>query len=298
VLQEAGLAFIGVHDNGSNDQLSTALQRLDSLLEEMEAGYDLHPIESNLSIHAYTEVLRAFTSSLAFQEYGEKAVQILKRLITLYDDDHDNMSPTSEMFAMVIDALLKNSSVNKFNEASELLKLQEQLYNDGNPSCKPTIKLYRSMLDACTHDPEEAASLLKRMTFLYESNVVDELSDQRGNTSLSFNEILELWSEVDDHSDAASWAESMLLKVANNVEQTSTRCSGSTSILRTKNFDAVIKAWIEAGEIHRAEKLLEEMERLSKHRLLLDLKPGHLRCDLQYLKSIHFGTSLLTCLFL
>ena len=290
VLKEAGLAFIGIHDDRTHDKLASALQRLGPLLKEMEAGYEIHPVDFNLSIDAYTEVLRAFTSVTAFPEYGQQAVQILKTLITLYEDGHRNMSPTSETFGMVIDALLKDASADKIHEASELLKVQERLHYDGNPFCKPNIKLYRSMLSAYANDPEEAASLLKRMTVLHESNVVDELSDQSGSTSLGFNEILELWSEVDDQSEAASWAETMLLKVSNNVYKTSSRCSGSTRILRTKNFDAVVKAWLEAGEIHRAEKLLEEMERLSSHPLLHDLKPGHLRCVEQHIfnRYLHF----------
>ncbi len=276
-LREAGLGFIGVHDDRTHNKLFFALERLGSLLEEMEAGHELHPVDFNLSFDAYAEVLRAYTSVTAFPEYEKRALKILNKLIKMYEEGHRNMSPKSETFALVINALLQDTSSNKVQEASELLKLQERLHNEGNPFCKPTIKMYRTMLSAQAGNPEEVASLLKRMTLLHDSNVVDELSAKSSSTSLGFNEILELWSEVDDQSKAASWAEEMLLKVANNVYETSSRCSGSTQILRTKNVDSVIKAWIAAGEIHRAEKLLHKMEQLSCHPLLIDTKPGHLR---------------------
>ena len=276
VLKEAGVAYIGIHYEGQTEQLLSALQRLTSLLEEIETG-QVHTIASTISINAHTEALSAWASAKVIPDSEREALRILQKIIELYEDGNQNVSPTAEMFNIVVNALLQEGSVSSIQEASELLKEQERLHFDGNPSCKPSIVAYRSMLNAFADDSEEVASLLKRMTLLYESNVVDELHAERGNTSVGFNEIIQLWSEVDESSEAASWAESMLSRVANDVYDTSSRCLDSTQILRTKNFNAVIRAWLEAGKVHRAESLLEEMERFGDHHLLGDIKPDNLR---------------------
>jgi pentatricopeptide repeat protein len=190
---------------------------------------------------------------------------------------HPSMVPTVDMFELTINALIRNDSPENTREALELLKEQEMLHMEGNPSYKPSIKLYRSMIAAFKDNSREISMLLNQMTMLYDSNIFDELKE-KNSTTLGFSEIFEIWTTVDNaRSDAASWGESVLLKVANGVKETNSRCSESTKILRTSNFNTVIKTWLEAGKLHRAESLLQEMENLSKHRLLNDIKPDHLR---------------------
>jgi len=275
VLKEAGVDFIGVE---GHTKLTSALVRLHSLLEEMESGLGRHDANPDLSINAYTEVLRAWNNVTLHPDSQEEVLRIVTRVIDLYENGNQHLSPTSDMFDMAINTLLRNGSPANTFEAFELLQEQERLHLEGNPSCKPSIQNYRSILSAFDDKPQEVARVLKRMTVLYESNVVDELHAERGNTSLGFHELLELWQNVDKSGgDAASWAESMLLRVAKDVHESNSRCSDSTKLLRTKNFNAVIKAWLEAGEIHRAANLFDEMDELGKHPLLSDVKPDHLR---------------------
>jgi len=272
VLKETDVGFICVHHQGTEKHLLSALKRLNLLLDEMERGDGSHI--SDLSINTYLEVLKAWVNATVIPDSEREALQIFQRVKLM---GHPNLLPSAEMYDLTISALLRRKTSNNSSEALELLKEQERLHLEGNPSYKPSIKLYRSMLAAFKDRPDEFSFLLNHMTMLYESNVIDELQDKNGSTTLGFNEILELWTTVEDsESDAASWGESMLLKVAGAVYSSNARCPDSTKILRTTNFNTVIKTWLEAGKLHRAESLLDEMERLSHHRLLNDIKPDHL----------------------
>ncbi len=278
VLKEIGVDYIGVHDEVKMGQLMSALYKTKSLLQEMECEND-DSIGSNLNMDAYTEALKAWTAVATLVPDSEsEALRILERVIELYNEEgHQNIAPNTSMFNEVITALLQSGSTDCVSKSSELLRIQERLHSEGTPSCRPSIIAYRSMLAVCSDSSSEVASLLKRMSAIYESNVVDDLHEHNGTSSVEFNEVIELWSEVDDRSKAAEWAETMLLRIANGVYETSSRCFASTRILRTKNFNATIKAWLEDGNILRAENILEEMERLGRHHMLEDIKPDHLR---------------------
>lgn len=273
VLRESGIGFIGVHHQGTENHLLSALTRLNSLLNEMESGHGIHI--PDLSINVYLEVLKAWANATVIPDSEREALQIFQRAKMIR---HPILVPSAEMYDVTISALLRRDSSKNAHDALELLKEQERLHLEGNPSFKPSIKIYRSMLAAFKDRPDAMSLLLNQMTLLYESNVIDDLRDKNGSTTLGFNEILELWTAVEDaESDAASWGESILLRVADAVYSSNSRCQDSTKILRTSNFNTVIKTWLEAGKLHRAESLLEEMERLSHHHLLHDIKPDHLR---------------------
>lgn len=273
VLRESGVGFISVHHQGTENHLLSALKRLNLLLNEMESGHGTHI--PDISINAYLEVLKAWANATVIPDSEREALQIFRRVQMTRNP---SLVPSAEMYDLSISALLRRVSSKNSHDALALLKEQERLHLEGNPSYKPSIKLYRSMLAAFKDSPDVISSLLNQMTLLYESNVIDELQDKNGSTTLGFNEILELWTSVEDaESDAAAWGESILLKVADAVYTSNSRCPDSTKILRTSNFNTVIKTWLEAGNLHRAESLLDEMERLSRHNLLHDIKPDHLR---------------------
>lgn len=280
VFREAGV--IGMHDEGKFDKLTQVLGRINELLPEMEAvSNDYY---SEFRIEAYDEALKAYANATVVPKSEIEAHRILLRIIQLHSEEgHDDIIPNTVMFNMVITALLRSGSIDSYSKSLLLLKEQERLHSDGIPSCKPSIFVYRALLAANSDNSCEASSLLKRMSIIYESNVVDALHEKGGANSVEFNEIIELWSEVDDKSKAAEWAETMLLRIANDVYQKSARCQTSTLILRSKNFNSAIKAWLEAGNIHQAESILDEMERLSSHQMLRDLKPDVLRYVNRYL---------------
>ena len=276
ILKEAGVDFVGIKRT-ADVKLSSVLARLNLLLEEMESGFERHDINPDLSLNAYMEVLKAWSLVTLNPDAQEEMLRIFRRVIDLYKHGEHNLSPTSEMFETVIHALLRNRTPSNVYEAIELLKEQQRLHLAGNPMCKPSIQNYRSIVAALEDKPQEVAAILKQMTLLYESNVMDE---KTGNTSLGFHELLELWHKVDKTGgDAASWAESILLRVAKDVHESNSRYSESTKLLRTKNFNAVIKAWLETGEVglNRAANLFDEMDELGNHPLLSDVKPDHLR---------------------
>jgi len=270
VFREAGV--IGMHDEGKFNQLTEVLGRINALLIEMEAASNDYYAE--IRIEAYDEALKAYANAIVVPDSEIEAHRILRRIIQLHTEEgHDDIIPNTVMFNTVITALLRRGSIDSYSESLHLLKEQERLHSDGIPSCKPSIFVYRALLAANSDNSSEASSLLERMSLIYESNVVDVLHEKSGANSVEFNEIIELWSEVDDKSKAAEWAETMLLRIANDIYEKSARCQASTLILRTKNFNSVIKAWLEAGNIHQAESILDEMERLNSHHMLRDLKP-------------------------
>ncbi len=277
VLKEVGVDYIGVHDEAKIEQLVSTLYKIKYLLQEMESGND-DSIGANLNMDAYTEAIRAWTVATLVPDSESEALRILERVIELYDEEgHQNIAPNTSMFNEVITALLQSGTTDSVSKSSELLRTQERLHSEGTPSCRPSIVAYRSMLAVCSDNSSEVTSLLERMSTIYESNVVDDLRENNGTSSVEFNEVIELWSEVDDRSKAAEWAETMLLRIANDVYESSSRCIASTRILRTKNFNTTIKAWLEDGNILRAENILDEMERLGRHHMLEDIKPDHLR---------------------
>ena len=266
VLSDAGLEFIGSTDDGIDGVLEDAFSRLNALIEDVETSVAVSENTYQATgMDIYSHVLRAWAGAPLNSQADEEVSKILKKVISLHNEGNPFANPTSEMFEIAIKVLVRSRKQTKIEEARGLMKKLEALHLDGVPNCKPSIDLYRLLIASL----EDNKDILEGMSKIYDSNIVDDLQEKYGGNTLSFHELLELWR--DSPEDAAIWAESTLFKV---VEEGPT--SESAELLKAKNFNAVVKLWIEADKIERAENLVQFMEESDLHSTQPDALSYHL----------------------
>ena len=261
-------------------QLIFCQDRIVELLSIMEKGYFAGDQSMDLDIDTYIDVIAAFSKADTVADSAYRASELLERVIRFHKEGVQNMTLQSSMFAPVIYALLNTNDTGSILQASKLLKIQETLYMAGNPDLQPDSMIYRSLLMACADNAVEVRSLLDRMSKLYETNIVDDLESPTGTTIFGFHEIIDSWLQIGEAKEAAEWAESMLDRVSEDLNESSDEID--ETVLNTKNFNSAINAWLKTGieGIHRAERVLKKMERLYKKHKLKAVQPDHLRCDI------------------
>lgn len=275
ILKDVGVDFMLLPDPLNEMELESTLIRINELVDEMEDSL-LQANSSELTSNAYLPAMTAWANAFIIPNSLDEVLGILYRVLALYRGRKIDQIPTTEIFDVAINAALR---ANRFDEAIDILRDQESLYFDSecSPLCKPNIASYRSILVSCGEDYKKSNPILSSMTRVYETNVVEELFKNMGSTTLGFNEILQLWSELDGRN-AAEWAEAFLLKIAK--EAINSRAETLPAILSYQNFDATILTWCKAKRSDRAEKLLREVLRLRSHSIFSELEPPYKTFDL------------------
>lgn len=275
ILKDVGVDFMITPDLLNEMELETTLIRVNEIMNEMEDTL-LQLGRSDLTSNIYLPAIIAWSNATKIPNSSDEVLGILYRVLALYRTQKMEQVPTTEIFDVAINVALKSGHI---QEAVDILRDQESLYFDSecSPVCKPNIATYRSLLVSCGDDNEMTNEILTSMARVYETNVVDELFKDMGSTNLGFQEILQLWGELDG-KQAAEWAEAFLLRIAK--EAVNSKNASTPAILSYQNFDATILTWCKAKRSDRAEKLLREVLRLRKHPIFSQLQPPYKTFDL------------------
>lgn len=242
-LQPDSYCFNGIINAYVTSQDKNSINRCLDLLKEMEQNN----VANRVSHTAVIEGLAKAQRHQGDKRYvGKTATNLLERMWQLYDEGDEAMMPTTVTYASIINLFAK---CEHFEKAEFYLNELERKYNElHHESLRPNIICYNTCLSSFSRASKEAEALraealLHRMT--HEAGLSPD--------SFSMTNVISAWS----NSNNPDRAENVLNTMQSLYE------GGNVSMKPTTvSFGAVLQGYARAGDVKRAEAIVEHMETL------------------------------------
>jgi pentatricopeptide repeat protein len=236
-------------DNGDNDgnDADDTIQDVGTQLDDSRPTPPPIPTAATMSpnVFIFSSAINAWAKSGrrdAPMEV-EKLLHQMKSLHEVYP--HWEVAPNSVTYATVIDTWAKVGRVDKVQGL--LNEMYQRHQATGDPSIKPGLPAFNGLLVSLSKSgsTSEAEATLKQMEDLYDSGELSECP-----SVVSYSTVLDGFSRSNEEG-AATRAESFLRKMISRHGTTSPNAI---------TYNSVIQAHVQAGDIHSAERLLNEMQ--------------------------------------
>lgn len=181
------------------------------LLEDMERFSQIHPSLAPNTI-SFNAVLNTWSKSGVVRGAATRCEEILKRMISLYENGSRTIVPDTTSFNTVIHTLAKSREQNSENRAEALLELMNEMSTSNDALrdiCKPDQVSFNTVLDCWAQSrsrggARRATSILQHMEQRYAANKTNLHPD-----ITSYTTVINAWARSRE-KDAISQAEEVL----------------------------------------------------------------------------------------
>jgi pentatricopeptide repeat protein len=234
-----------------------------SLLDEMKQG---HPT-TRPNVISYSTVIHACSKS-GQRNACERASELLNEMITLSNEGHVEVKPTTRTYASVI--LAWGNSRHHPDGAKQAHAIFENmlaLYEQGDQGCRPNTIIVNCVLRAWSRSTEGGAAQKAQALFEWmQQQQQQEVS--KGNVhmhmqpdSTTYFHLISAWAKS-GRRDGPQKAEEYLSRCKGLAATNNDKSSSSKTKLNASHFNAVLLAWANSGHpdaVKKAASLVQEM---------------------------------------